>query len=142
MNKEITVEYIESKVRANEPMFKEVFDKYECAYAILQLPMECHYKFSDFRTAIKRIGRMPSRNDYQLVYASEIDRNGVGLMSSRDIAETIFMKFNAPNRPGFDEDYYGTSVSVSDIIVIKCGHFTFAFYVNPMRFERVVNFEV
>ena len=142
MNKEVTVEYIENKVRENEPMFKEIFDKCECAYAILQLPMECHYKFSDLHTAIKRMGRMPSRNDYQLVYASEIDRNGVGLMSSRDIAETIFMKFNAPNRPEFDEDYYGTSVSVSDIIVIKCGHITFAFYTDIVGFERIVNFEV
>jgi hypothetical protein len=142
MNKEITVEYIESKVRANEPMFKEVFDKYKCAYAILQLPIECDYKFNDLHTAIKRIGRMPSRNDYQLVYASEIDPNGVGLMSSRDLAETVFMKFNAPNRPGFDEDYYGTSVGISDVIVIKCGYITFAFYIDTMGFERIVNFEV
>lgn len=142
MNKEVTVEYIKNKVRENEPMFKEIFDKYECAYAILQLPIECDYKFSDLHTAIKRIGRMPSRNDYQLVYASEIDPNGVGLMSSRDIAETVFMKFNAPNRPGFGEDYYGTSVTASDVIVIKCGHITFAFYADPMGFERIVNFEV
>ena len=77
MNKKITVEYIENKVRENEPMFKEILDKHMCAYAILQLPMGCRYKSNDFHTAIKRIGRMPSRDDYRLIYASEIDRNSV-----------------------------------------------------------------
>ena len=142
MNREITVEYIENRVKENEPIFKEIFDKHDCAYAILQLPMGCDYKFSDLSTVIERMRKMPSRNDYKLVYASEIDPNSVGLMSSKKIAETIFMMFNAPNRPGFDENYYGTSVSVSDIIVVKCGHITFAFYTNIVGFERIVNFEV
>ena len=47
-----------------------------------------------------------------------------------------------PNRPGIDDEYYGTSLSVSDIILIKIKGDIKAFYVNGFGFKEIENFIV
>ena len=143
MTENITIEYIENKIKENEPTFKKIFNENDCAYAILQLPIECDYKFRGFDYLVNKLHKMPEREDYNLVYANIIDQTKIDYtLSSKGIADEIFYMFNIPNRPGFAENYYGTSVSVSDIIVVKCGKMIFAFYVDTFGFERIVNFEV
>lgn len=50
--------------------------------------------------------------------------------------EGIFEEFNI-NRP---RDFYGHSLSVSDIIVLRCGDVSSAYYVNDMGFKPVPEF--
>ena len=130
-------------IKNMEPKFQEIFNNNSAAYAILQLPIDVNYKFRDFKEAVKITGKMPNRKDYRLMYAGIIDVAKLGDMtSSKDIADIIFAIFNMSDRPNEDDMYYGTSVSVSDVIVVKCGKIQFAFYVDTFGFERLVNFEV
>jgi len=130
-------------IKKAEPTFRKLFNETDAAYAILQLPIEADYKFRGFEDMVKIAHKMPKREDYNLLYAAEIDVTKLGpTTSSRDIADTIFAVFNMPDRPNDDDMYYGTSVSVSDVIVVKCGKIQFAFYVDTFGFERLVNFEV
>lgn len=130
-------------IKNAEPEFREIFNNNSAAYAILQLPIEADYKFRGFEDVVKIAHKMPKREDYNLLYAAGIDVTKLGpTTSSKDIANIIYTVFNMPDRPNDDDMYYGTSVSVSDVIVVKCGKIQFAFYVDTFGFERLVDFEV
>lgn len=61
-------------------------------------------------------------------------------MTDIEILNNIYFKFNMPNRPNEDDNYYGTSLSVSDIVVIKRNGVTTAYYVDIFGFKKVENF--
>lgn len=137
------IKNIDKIVEANEPKFREIFNNNKNAYAILQLPIEADYKFRGFEDVVEIAKKTPTRTDYKLIYATTLNTNYVGeCNSTKDMADEIFMLFNMPNRPGFEEDYYGTSVSVSDVIVIKTNGVVFTYYVDTFGFQRLENFEV
>lgn len=142
MGKITKEEYID-KVNELEPKFAEIFNKVGTAYAILQRPVWASPRFLNFTEFVEDFGRLPARDDYKLMWAARLNANEAEEYTTvTDIAETIFAKFNGPNRPGLDDDYYGTSVSVSDIIVVKTNGTTFAYYVDFIGFKRLANFNV
>lgn len=136
------VKNLNNIVKENEPEFREIFNNSENAYAILQLPIEADYKFRGFEDVVKIAKKMPTRADYKLIYAKVLHTKYTEDETPRSMADDIFTIFNLPNRPGFDEDYYGTSVSVSDVLVIKINGVVFTYYVDTFGFQRLENFEV
>ena len=136
------VKNLDNIVNENEPKFRKIFNNSENAYAILQLPIEADYKFRGFEDVVKIAKKMPTRADYKLIYANTLDTKYAEDETPRSIADDIFTVFNVPDRPGFDEDYYGTSVGVSDVLVIKINDVVFIYYVDTFGFQRLENFEV
>ena len=136
------VKNLDNIVNENEPKFRKIFNNSKNAYAILQLPIEADYKFRGFEDVVKMTKKIPTRADYKLIYAKALHTKYTEDGTPRSIADDIFTIFNLPDRPGFDEDYYGTSVSVSDVLVIKINDVVFIYYVDTFGFQRLENFEV
>lgn len=136
------VKNLDNIVKENEPKFREIFNNSENAYAILQLPIEADYKFRGFEDVVKIAKKIPTRANYKLIYAKALHTKYAEDETPRGMADDIFTIFNLPDRPGFDEDYYGTSVSVSDVLVIKINGVVFTYYVDTFGFQRLENFEV
>ena len=82
------------------------------------------YLFISFDRVIES-GRMPTLDDYKMVYEyeEETDKNTVSLLND------IYSKFNV-RRP---EDFHGHSLSVSDVIVIND---TDKYYVDRFGFKK------
>lgn len=140
-----TIEELNAVINENEPVFQETFNNCENGFAILQLPIECDYKFRDYEDIVEYLHKEPNRNDYKVLYAEEVKAFGVrGInFESSDaithILEGIFVRFNVGERA---ENYYGTSVSVSDVIVIKINNETQAYYVGGCGYNKLNNFVV
>ena len=125
------------KVKENESMYRSIFTKDNCAFAILQLPLTSPDKYVSYKSLLSS----PCRNDYNLVYAGfycPSRGDDFILYAFDEIAEKIRKKFNSEQK---DSRYYGISVSVSDVIVIKYHTLRFAFYVDKDGFERIDGFD-
>ena len=62
----------------------------------------------------------------------------LSLISLRLISnEGIFIRFNCD----IPIDYYGTSLSVSDVVVLKMNNVITAYYVDSFGFKKLENFE-
>ena len=119
------------------------FSNFENGYAILQTTLETNWKFRDYEEVVEIEGKEPTRTDYNMLYATELDKDVLTVYGSYiQIANAIYGMFNMPNRPGIDDEYYGTSLSVSDIILIKIKGDIKAFYVNGFGFKEIENFIV
>ena len=127
-------------IAENEPIFRNAFNNFENGYAILQLPIEVPYKFRGYGEIVKYLEQEPNRADYNILYADAIeDLNGMEDDQINEVLENIFMIYNVGNRP---DNYYGTSLSVSDVVVLKINNEVNAYYVDNFGFEKLRNFEV
>lgn len=125
------------EVREHEDMYRNIFNGDDCTFAILQLPLESRNKYVSYRNLLSS----PDINDYNLVYASiyNADKgNDFILYSFDEVAKIIRKRFNSKHKNSI---YYGTSISVSDVIVIKYKTLRFAFYVDKDGFERIDGFD-
>ena len=130
------------KIAENEPIFRNVFNNCENGYAILQLPIEALYKFRDYEDITEYLKIEPVREDYKMVFADTC-------MSMRDLTdaelievlEGIFIRFNSDGRPTEDDNYYGTALSVSDVIVLKIDNEVTAYYVDSFGFKKLETFK-
>lgn len=130
------------KIVENEPTFINTFNNSENAYAILQLPIDIPYKFRDYEDVTEYLKTEPNRNDYKMLFADTC-------MSMEDftdaeiieVLEGIFIRFNSDGGPTEDDNYYGTPLSVSDVIVLRINNEVTAYYVNGFGFKKLENFE-
>lgn len=119
------------------------FSNFENGYAILQTTLETKWKFRDYKEVVEIEGKEPERTDYNMLYITELDKNVLTVYGSYiQIANAVYGMFNMPNRPGINDGYYGTSLSVSDIILIKIKGAVKAFYVDGFGFKELENFVV
>lgn len=117
------------------------FSNLENGYAILQTNLETPWKFRDFDEVVTITGKEPQRTDYNMLYALDIDKDALTVYGSYiDIANAIFMEFNRPDRPNMDNGYYGTSLSVSDVIIIKIANKVRVYYIDRFGFKELENF--
>lgn len=127
-------------IKNNENKFRHIFDNCENGYAILQLPIEVIYKFRGYDEIVEYLKQVPNRDDYNIIYAAEVDKNSWKFQNTiTNILDYIFCIYNRGERP---EDYYGTSVSVSDVIIVKVQGRVFAYYVDTFGFKELNDFNV
>lgn len=127
-------------IKENENGFKDIFNNNASAYAILQLPIEVPYKFRGLRDIKEITGQEPNRNDYNVLYAEGLDWEGeITEKQFLEIGEALFTQFNIGERP---DNYYGTSMSVSDVVIIKINGTIKALYVDNFGFKVLENFAV
>ena len=102
--------------------------EHEQQYQIYQLkpgPQARNLMFVDMETAKKISGREIDFGAYELVYQDKLPQ-GVWL-------DDLYAKFNL-DKP---KDFYGHSLSVSDIIVIMKGGMEKAYYVDSIGFKQI-----
>ena len=125
------------EVKEHEDMYRNIFNGDDCTFAILQLPLESRNKYVSYRKLLSS----PDITDDNLVYAGvyNLDKGDDFILYSFDeIAEKISKRFNSDHKNSM---YYGTSISVSDVILIKYEKLRFAFYVDKDGFERIDGFD-
>ena len=121
----------------------EEFSNLENGYAILQTNLETPWKFRDYDEVVEITGKEPNRTDYNMLYVTELDKDVLTVYGSYiQIANAIYAMFNRPDRPGINDGYYGTSLSVSDVIAIKVNNETKIYYVDGFGFKELENFIV
>lgn len=119
------------------------FSNFENGYAILQTTLETKWKFRDYEEVVEIVGKEPKRTDYNMLYITELDKNVLTVYGSYiQIVNAIYGMFNMPSRPNINDGYYGTSLSVSDIIAIKVNNETKIYYVDGFGFKELENFIV
>lgn len=106
--------------------------KYETAdmygiYQIMDQGPSQHMKFMDM-DFFKKHGEYPKREGYLLVYTAPL--------SGEETLDSIYIKFNI----GHPKDYYGHSLSVSDVIVIQKRGKVQAFYVDSIGYKEIPEF--
>lgn len=130
-----------------EPDLIKKFYNTEYSFAVLQLkdidseiPDAVHFRGYDEVTEI--IGRELKRSDYHILAVEEIpmEKRADILYSAASVANYVFDKYNGPERPLMSEGYYGTSVSVSDVILVKKENIIKALYVECIGFKFLDNF--
>lgn len=123
-------------IPAYESVLLEKADE-KCKAAILQLG---HNEENHIRTflgldRLKRITKEePNIENYELVYLKDIEKGN--LVSEKSLCGQIYCEFNADTlRPA---DYYGHSLSISDVIVLYDGNKGFScYYVDDIGFEKL-----
>lgn len=133
----MTIEKRNEIIKRVEGAFKEIFNNVENGYAIYQLPIEVPYKFRDWEDVAEF--KVFNKNDYNCLWAT-YNFDWTDNMTDMEILNNIYLKFNMPNRPNEDVNYYGTSLSVSDVIVIKRNSITTVYYVDNFGFKKVEDF--
>ena len=122
------------------PAYEEEFNQVEvqgCKAAILQLG---HGEENHLRTflrldALRRIAKEePSAEHYELIHLKDLPKSE--LEHPKELCDSLYREFNADTlRP---ENYYGHSLSVSDVIVLFDGDDGFScFYVDSIGFEKL-----
>ena len=131
-----------NKMMELEPIFKNMFRNCKNGYAILQLPIETPYKFRGYTDATTYLKREPNRTDYNVLWVDRcMSLDNPTTKEINEILEGIFTRFNGGGRPTMADNYYGTSLSVSDVVVLKLNNITNAYYVNIIGFKKLENFE-
>lgn len=98
--------------------------KYEIWQADTDTTKGRYIAFTSYEFA-SRSNMVPTRDCYNKVYESEVSSDG----KDYDILEHLFAKFNL-DRP---DDFYGRSLSVSDVIILD-GQ---AYYTNNYGFKKI-----
>lgn len=131
----------------NEPKLINQFNNIDYGFAVLQLkdidsdlPDVVHFRGYDEVTKI--IGRELKRSDYHILAVEEFPMELCAdiLSGPLGVANYVFYKYNGPYRPLVSEGYYGTSVSVSDIILVKKNGVVKTFYVESIGFKELDKF--
>lgn len=129
-----TYEELKAVLTANTTKIKNIFNSIENGFAILQPNDNAEYTFLGYDSALKCGG--PKENDYYYVWTESVKDNSV-FTDINSYLEDIFTCFNCGTRP---ENYYGTSLSVSNIVLIKNNGVVTAYYVDMFGFKTVDNF--
>ena len=124
---DIRPEPAEDTKTVEEKKDREFLNKKEDCYAIYQIDGSGERVFYHFMGMdyVTESGSMIRRQDYRMVYSD--------VLLQEDTLDSLYEKFNLHH----PEDYTGYSLSVSDIIVIRKGELTEAYYVDSIGFERL-----
>ena len=124
---DIRPELAEDTETVEEKKDREFLNKREDCYAIYQIDGSGERVFYHFMGMdyVTESGSMIRRQDYRMVYSD--------VLLQEDTLDSLYEKFNLHH----PEDYTGYSLSVSDIIVIRKGELTEAYYVDSIGFERL-----
>ena len=124
---DIRPEPAEDTETVEEKKDREFLNKREDCYAIYQIDGSGERVFYHFMGMdyVTESGSMIRRQDYRMVYSD--------VLLQEDTLDSLYEKFNLHH----PEDYTGYSLSVSDIIVIRKGELTEAYYVDSIGFERL-----
>lgn len=112
-------------------VFADIVHNGSTYYAIYQIRDEADERLNILlrnKEDIDRRGISVVFDNYKLVYAAKTDK--------LPELESIYMQFNTTYADGF----YGHSLSVSDVIVMKDGTDTKAYYVDSVGFQEVPGF--
>ena len=103
---------------------------------IYQLKYDNKYHSARFQSLkeTKEMGFKLNQSDYELKYAAEID--GETNTPIQIILDKIFTCFNL-NKP---KDFFGHSLSVSDVIVLTKENKATAYYVEPLGYTEMPEF--
>lgn len=144
---------INEKIKDNEPEWESFFNDLTNGFAILQvrddLPEQRDIRFCSYEQASGFLQREPRREDYNMLYAEAFENNEITEIvnlnarydKSTALGDYIYERFNADSRPGIEEGYYGTSLSMSDVVLIKENNQIHALYVNSFGFKELEDFE-
>lgn len=113
-----------------------ILDGFDSGYAILQLKesVDRRLHFLGFRQLADDLAMVPNIENYDVVYLKELP--GDFKLQKGDL-EKIYYIFNM-ERP---EDYKGHSLSVGDIVAVKCSGKTEYHYVDSFGFVLLVDFD-
>ncbi len=107
-----------------------LLDGNENRYGIYQMKENSEareYLFMDM-DFVERHGHAIQKEDYELVYSD--------LLQEEDTLDSLYEKFNI-NRP---DDFYGHSLSVSDVVVLNKDGEVKAYYVDSISFKELADF--
>lgn len=124
---DIRPELAEDTETVEEKKDREFLNKREDCYAIYQIDGSGERVFYHFMGMdyVTESGSRIRRQDYRMVSSD--------VLLQEDTLDSLYEKFNLHH----PEDYTGYSLSVSDIIVIRRGELTEAYYVDSIGFERL-----
>lgn len=107
-----------------------------CAVGIYQLKDTPEAAGLAFRNIdeLKRKGIIPDKSNYVLVYAYEVQEQGIKDRGA--FLETVYRKFNLDH----PQDYTGHSLSVSDVVVLQEQGELTAYYVDSFGYTKLENF--
>lgn len=124
-------------IEETEITFTDIFNSCEDGYAILQLPIEIPYKFRRY----SELKQNPDRHDYKVLFAEKcMSMPELTDEQLIEVLEGVYMKFNSDSRPTVEDNYYGTSLSVSDVIILKLNNKEYPYYVDGFGYKKLENF--
>jgi len=85
---------------------------------------------------LKKIGFIPNREYYELVYTSPFEERVEFLSDCKTLLNRIFRDFNI-DKP---RDYTGRSVSIGDVVALNCNGDISAHYVDSFGFTEIYGF--
>lgn len=144
---------INKKIKDNEPEWESFFNDLTNGFAILQirndLPERRDIRFVPYEEVIKHLRREPCRDDYTMLAAEAMTESEISAIRTKlptlsknvAIGEYVFRKYNEASRPSLEDGYYGTSLSMSDVVLIKENNQIHALYVNSFGFKELEDFE-
>ncbi len=101
-------------------------------YAILQAGNNAENKFVGYNTAHKE-GLDININNYDILWVEKCETD----KTYTQRCDEIYSRFNRPDRPNHEKGYYGTSLSVSDVIILKTDGKMLASYVDTFGFKTL-----
>lgn len=107
------------------------------SYAVLQLSPDNHFeqlKFMELAYWQKR-GMQPKMEMYHKVYDASLPEFKP---NPTEFLESLYAKFNAPKLP---EDYFGHSMSISDVVAIRENGTTSYHFVDSIGFRELPDFD-
>lgn len=122
--------------RMQEPLERR-WESGNDSYTVLQLlrTEDTRYeRFSSMRQ-LERMGKTPQIDHYEVIYHAPLPAEARNI-STAELLESLYQKFNL-DRP---EDFYGHSLSVSDVIVLRQDGRASAHYVDSIGFKELCGF--
>ena len=128
------------------------FDKTDYAIALLQVkpdfPDKQNFSFFDYDMACGILnGKAPSEDMYQFVHVEPVSKEfmeqhkGKGALAYRSVGEYMYAKMNNPEtRPSVIDGYFGTSASVSNVVLVKERDKVTAMYIESTGFRVLDDF--
>lgn len=147
---ELNYSQIKEKRAESEPILEQRFNRFNYGFALLQMEDQ-QRTFCNFEDSEKLLGKSLDRSDYQMVAAVELSKekydeiirlNSTGINGIYGVADYVFEAFNDSGKDIRDENYYGTSASVSDIVLVKEDGKVTALYVQHIGFKELTDFKI
>ena len=101
-------------------------------YAILQANNNAANKFVGYNTAHKE-GLDINVNNYDILWVEKCETD----KTYTQRCDEIYSRFNRPDRPNHEKGFYGTSLSVSDVIILKTDGKMLVSYVDTFGFKTL-----
>lgn len=131
---------------------KEALRNAEYAIALLQVkpdaPEKRDISFESYQCACKHLGegKKPEMDMYAVMHVEPVTPERLaeikgGYVSYARVGDYVFEKFNAPDtRPSVYDGYFGTSASVSNVVLIKEKDKMTALYIDSIGFKELPDF--